>query len=70
MGNIAGLFQWVGHAANSHISSGDSTRTGYFWAYVGDDDHPYTVYHYRDSRGHEGPAEVLKNYRGYLQTDA
>ena len=51
-------------------STRDSTRTGYFWAYVGDGDHPYTVYVYRDSRGHEGPAEVLKNYRGYLQTDA
>jgi transposase len=47
-----------------------STRTGYFWAYIGDDQHPYTVYDYRDSRGQEGPAAVLKNYRGYLQTDA
>lgn len=37
---------------------------------IGDHDHPYTVYDYRDSRGQEGPAEVLKKYRGYLQTDA
>jgi transposase len=51
-------------------STRDSTRTGYFWAYICDGDHPYTVYDYRDSRGQEGPAEVLKNYRGYLQTDA
>jgi len=51
-------------------STRDSTRTGYFWAYIGDRDHPYTVYDYRDSRGREGPAEVLKDYRGYLQTDA
>ena len=51
-------------------STRDSTRTGYFWAYIGDRDHPYTVYDYRDSRGQEGPAEVLKDYRGYLQTDA
>jgi transposase len=48
----------------------DSTRTGYFWAYIGDTDHPYTVYDYRDSRGREGPAEILKDFRGYLQTDA
>jgi transposase len=48
----------------------DSTRTGYFWAYVGDADHPYTVYDYRDSRGREGPAAILKDFRGYLQTDA
>ena len=51
-------------------STRNSTRTGYFWAYVGDGDHPYTVYVYHDSRSHEGPAEDLKNYRGYLQTDA
>ncbi len=51
-------------------STRDSTRTGYFWAYIGDRDHPYTVYDDRDSRGQEGPAEVLKDYRGYLQTDA
>jgi transposase len=51
-------------------STRDSTRTGYFWAYLGDEEHPYTVYDYRDSRGQEGPAGVLKNYRGYLQTDA
>jgi transposase len=48
----------------------DSTRTGYFWAYIGDADHPNTVYDYRDSRSREGPAEILKDFRGYLQTDA
>src|SRR5262249_42854874 len=42
----------------------------YFWAYVGDAENPYTVYDYRDSRGREGPAEILKDFRGYLQTDA
>ena len=51
-------------------STRDSTRTGYFWAYIGDGDHPYTVYDYRDERGQEGPAKVLRNYCGYLQTDA
>src|SRR5271166_6319601 len=48
----------------------DSTRTGYFWVYIGDRDHPYAVYDYRDSRSRDGPAEILKKYRGYLQTDA
>ena len=48
----------------------DSTRTGYFWAYIGDAENPYTVYDYRDSRGQEGPAQILKDFRGYLQTDA
>jgi transposase len=48
----------------------DSTRTGYFWAYVGSGKYPYTIYDYRDSRSRDGPAEILKNFSGYLQTDA
>jgi len=48
----------------------DSTRTGYFWVYIGDGAHPYAVFDYRDSRARDGPAEILKNFRGYLQTDA
>jgi transposase len=47
-----------------------STRTGYFWVYVGSGNNPYTIYDYRDSRSREGPARMLKNFRGYLQTDA
>jgi transposase len=48
----------------------DSTRTGYFWLYAGNCSHGYTVYDYRDSRCRDGPAEILKDFRGYLQTDA
>jgi transposase len=48
----------------------DSTRKGYLWSYVGDGGHPFTVFDYRDSRSRDGPAEILKDYRGYLQTDA
>jgi transposase len=47
-----------------------STRTGYFWAYISPGGHGYTVYDYRDSRSRDGPAEFLKDFRGYLQTDA
>jgi transposase len=48
----------------------NSTRKSYLWTYVGDSDHPFTVFDYRDSRSRDGPAEILKNYCGYLQTDA
>jgi transposase len=48
----------------------DSTRTGYLWPKLGDGDHPYTVYHYTDSRSGEGIASFLKDFEGYLQTDA
>jgi len=48
----------------------DSTRKSYLWSYLGGCDHPFTVFDYRDSRNRDGPAEFLRNYRGYLQTDA
>jgi transposase len=51
-------------------STRGSTRTAYFWGYRSPGDHGYTIYDYRDGRSHEGPAEFLKDYRGYLQTDA
>ena len=46
------------------------TRTGRIWTYVGDQDHPYTVYDYTPTRNRDGPEEFLKDYRGYLQADA
>src|SRR4051794_14149114 len=48
----------------------DSTRQGYIWTTIGDRAHPYTTFHYTDSRSRDGPAEFLKGYKGYLQTDA
>src|SRR6185312_14663219 len=50
--------------------SRDSTRQGYLWTTIGDRAHPYTSFHYTDSRGRDGPAAFLKGYAGYLQTDA
>jgi len=46
------------------------TRTGRIWTYVGDDEHPFTVYDYTSNRSRDGPAEFLKGFRGYPQTDA
>jgi transposase len=48
----------------------DSTRKGQFWTYISPGDHGFTIFDYRDSRSREGPAEFLKDFRGYLQTDA
>ena len=48
----------------------DSTRTGYFWTYISSGTYGYTFYDYRDSRSRDGPAEILKGFQGYLQTDA
>ncbi len=48
----------------------DATRKGYIWTTIGDRWHPYTTFHYTDSRSRDGPAKFLKGFVGYLQTDA
>ena len=46
-----------------------STR-GRFWAYIGDAEHPYSVYDFTMSRARDGPAKFLADYQGFLQADA
>jgi len=46
------------------------TRTGRIWTYVGDEEHPYTVYDYTPTRSRDGPDAFLKPFTGYLQADA
>jgi transposase len=48
----------------------DRTRTGRLWVYVGDAEHPFTVFDYTSSRRRDGPAVFLRDFRGYLQADA
>jgi transposase len=43
---------------------------GRFWVYIGDAEHPYSVYDFTMSRARDGPATFLKDYRGFLQADA
>jgi transposase len=43
---------------------------GYFWTYIGDERHPYSVYDFTNSRSRDGPARFLQNYSGYLHADA
>jgi transposase len=46
------------------------SSTGRFWVYIGDEEHPYSAYDFTVSRTRDGPAEFLKDYRGFLQADA
>ena len=46
------------------------TKSGRLWVFVGDRNPPMTVYDYRPDTTRVGPAEILKNYRGFLQADA
>jgi transposase len=43
---------------------------GRFWVYIGDAEHPYSVYDFTMSRARDGPGAFLKDYRGFLQADA
>jgi transposase len=45
------------------------TRTAYFWAYVGDQAHPYICYDFTTSHARDGPKEFLRGFAGYLQGD-
>jgi transposase len=46
------------------------TKSGRLWAFLGDRDHPHSVYHYTATKARDGPAGILENYKGFLQADA
>jgi len=46
------------------------TKSGRLWIYVGDRNHPHLVYDYTPTKARDGPAAILKNYKGFLQADA
>lgn len=50
------------------------TRTGRFWVYLGDPEHPFTVFAYTPSRSRDGPMAFLRDWGReepvYLQADA
>jgi transposase len=48
----------------------DRTRPGRLWVYLGDRDHPYSVYDFTADRSRDGPERFLGSYKGYLQADA
>jgi len=46
------------------------TKSAKFWVYIGDAEHPYSVYDFTENRKRDGPAKFLDGYSGYLQADA
>ena len=45
-----------------------TTHRGYFWVYQNSIDR-LVLFDYRQGRGREGPEEMLKDFKGHLQTD-
>jgi transposase len=68
------LASHVIHTDDTSVKVRDAWRklkyTSHFWPYVGDPLHPLTVFDYTTNHKRDGPAEFLKDYRGYLQADA
>ena len=46
----------------------NATHQGYFWVYQCNAN-KLVLFDYRTGRGREGPQSILKDYKGYLQTD-
>jgi transposase len=44
------------------------THRGYYWVYQNSID-KMVFFDYQEGRGREGPADILQNFKGYLQTD-
>lgn len=68
------LRSYVVNTDDTHVNVRDAHRklqyTGRFWPYVGDEEHPFTVFDFTPDRSRDGPAKFLASYRGYLQADA
>ena len=64
----------VVHTDDTVVPVQDKTRTktrqGRAWVYVGDNDHPCTVFDFTPNRSRDGPMTFLESFTGYLQADA
>jgi hypothetical protein len=45
-------------------------RYGRLWDYIGDAEHPGVVFDYTTTHARDGPANFLRDFKGYLQADA
>jgi transposase len=52
------------------VAGAKKTKKAHLWAYLGDDDYPYVVYHFTADYTAVGPNDFLKGYKGYFQADA
>lgn len=48
----------------------EKTRKARMWIYRGDEEHPYNVFDFTESRSRDGPAEFLKGFTQTLLADA
>ena len=61
---------WTDDTHVTVLGGAEGSFKGYFWTYIGDAQHPYSVYDFTNSRARDGPASFLESYSGYLHADA
>jgi transposase len=61
---------WTDDTPVTVLGGAKGSFKGYFWTYIGDDQHPYSVYDFTNRRTRDGPTSFLESYSGYLQADA
>ena len=61
---------WTDDTHVTVLGGREGSFQGYFWTYIGDIQHPYSVYDFTTSRSRDGPASFLERYSGYLHADA
>jgi len=61
---------WTDDTHVTVLGGAKGSFKGYFWTYIGDDQHPYSVYDFTNSRSRDGPTSFLESYSGYLHADA
>jgi len=61
---------WTDDTRVTVLGGPEGSFKGYFWTYIGDKQHPYSVYDFTNSRSRDGPARFLESYSGYLHADA
>jgi len=61
---------WTDDTRVTVLGGKEGSFQGYFWTYIGDNRHPYSVYDFTNSRTRDGPASFLEGYSGYLHADA
>ena len=67
---LQSAMMWTDDTHVTVLGGDEGSFKGYFWTYIGDDQHPYSVYDFTNNRSRAGPAGFPEGYSGYLHADA
>jgi transposase len=67
---LQSALMWTDDTPITVLGGPKGSFRGHFWTYIGDREHPYSVYDFTTSHSRDGPARFLQSYSGYLHADA